>query len=221
MALIDDKTVQKFFRKLAELKDEGFLDDECEQMVEKEPKLLSCKCPNEVARDLGGCVFHTEFTAAEYLCSNHTVGSRDLLVELVELGAMATDKCYDLAIEEVTSSDFIAVLLLSGYLPDSSSGSFFLDCMVEFCDDKPELLLGDIMRLLQRKGVQAGDSFGFGEIKACSVKKLENLPELQAGVTHEEGGSFAKFLENYEPDDGDVDDDDAQPASPSKKQRVQ
>ena len=76
--------------------------------------------------------------------------------------------------------------------------------------------------------VKAGDDFNFGDISAASVQRLEKLPKLQAGVTHEENGPFAEFLKEYLQDVDDDDDDDNnnngvdEEEKPSpKKQRVQ
>jgi hypothetical protein len=152
------------------------------------------------------------------MCKEMSASTRDLLHELVEYGAMATDECYSLCFEDgVTISDFLEVLLESGYMPLNLNyrcvPMCFLDLMVQGCDDEPEEVLKGCMKMLQRKA-KAGDRFRFGEISAECVKKLENLPELQVGTTNKEGGPFEKFEKSYleehkEDDSKDVDEDDS------------
>ena len=101
----------------------------------------------------------------------------------------------------------------------------FLDEMVERCDDEPAEFLCGCLELLQSRSRLAMIST---LVTFASVQRLEKLPKLQAGVTHEENGPFAEFLKEYLQDVDDDDDDDNnnngvdEEEKPSpKKQRVQ
>jgi hypothetical protein len=152
------------------------------------------------------------------MCENKSAGAGELLHELVESGAMATDECYRLCFEDgVTKKGFLEVLLESGYMPLQLGGGrghkFLLDLMVEACEDDPEHILEGCYKMLQGKA-KPGDNFTFGEISAACVLKTFNLPELQVGITHKEGGSFEEFekayLEKHKEDDSKgVDEDDS------------
>ena len=120
---IEESLAVKFFRQLLKDEDWGSISKELETMMEREPKLLECRCPedDELADlDWVGC------TATEVMCKQFSAGSRDLLYELVKKGAKATEKCYEIALrqEEVPMIDHIEVLLLTGIMP---VGEFFLD----------------------------------------------------------------------------------------------
>lgn len=144
-----------------------------------------------------------------------------MLRELMECGAMATDKSYDLCFaEDVFAIHYFEVLLTSGYLLIKRKNGFTLDDIVEECDGEPEEMLANIMSLLKRDGIQV-DEFG-QKIHPLLVKHLLKLPKLQAGVTHEKNGPFAELKENYlqESDDASDASTEVYKPSPNKKQRV-
>jgi hypothetical protein len=215
MTSVDDKIAIPFFKKLKSLLDCGYLDEETKTMIKKEPALLECQCPDDDDLD-----DWSGSTATECMCESLGPSSRDLLHELVESGAMATDECYSLCFGDGdTSADFLEVLLESGYMPLNMNGMYFLDRMVEGCDE-PEYVLEGCMKMLQRKA-KSGDQFGFGEISAKCVKKLENLPELQVGTTHKEGGPFEEFEESYRKEHEDEDSKDVDEEDSDDEEEVQ
>jgi hypothetical protein len=101
----------------------GALDDEVTKMMSDLPKLLEARYDHENFGDL---------TAAEFICVlDLNAGSRDMLCDLMVLGAKATDDCYSSFSLEGPTSDFYECLkMISGYMPlqwpfESCRGQFF------------------------------------------------------------------------------------------------
>jgi hypothetical protein len=188
--IVDASIAAAFFKELEQrcdtkLKDLG---ENLEEMIDKHPELLRTKFQH---REYG------KVTATEFICCHRlNTSCRDLLYELISRGAKATYKCYEEAIEYY---NFIECLLLSGYMPvNFRDGQKFLDCMMHnhsyMKDDKETN--EDILRLLLGH-VKAGDQFSFGEITEFHIKQLQELPKLEAGVTHANGGAFDDALKEY------------------------
>ena len=193
----DEKVILGFFKKVSDM----FGDDEyeysgyIEDKIDDHPDLLEVKCPGGVNDDWEG------MTLLECLCSSTDQPRpdvRDLMYDLVCQGAIATDKCYSLVFGMgwgYINMDLMLVLVLSSYIPLKFRGSFMLDEMIEGCEE-PDLI-DEILRVLLGK-VKANDSLGCGKITEEMVKDFKNLPKLEVGVTHKEGGEFAKYLEKYQ-----------------------
>ena len=218
---VDKETAQAFFEALSE----SVWSDELAKMIEDEPKLLECTCPSDIDEELEW----KGLTATECYCKENTPDERDMLCVLVEKGFKVTDGCYNFTLDEVTNISYLPVLLLSGYLPtgeESTSadarslfrGRFFLDAMVGCCDGEPKEDLEETMKLILKK-CKPGDQFSFGEIAAESVKRLQNLPKLEVGITHAQNGAFAAFLEEYEGNGEDDDNNDDEEEKPKSKRQ--
>jgi hypothetical protein len=98
------------------------------------------------------------------------------------------------------------VLVLSGYMPLRSE-SFMRDFRISYsydftldewfaCCEEPEDI-NEILSVLLGK-VTAGGWLGCGDITPKIAANFENLPKLVAGITHEAGGDFAKYLSEYQ-----------------------
>jgi hypothetical protein len=200
----------------------GALDDELTKMISDHPGLLEARYDHE---NFG------EKTAAEFICAlDLNAGSRDMLCDLMVLGAKATDDCYASVSWDGPTSDFYECLMISGYMPlqwpsEGCRGKFFLDEMVDRMDVADEECEG-IIKLLSRN-VKAGENCSFGDIEATNVENLKNLPSLVPGVAFEKDGPFHEVLKNYlkqNPSDaaevGDADDKEKDVAGIHKKQRI-
>jgi hypothetical protein len=216
---VDEDIILKFFTKLEENYEEGMgaLGDELTKMISDHPGLLEARYDHE---NFG------KKTAAEFFCnSDLNPGSRDMLYDLMVLGAKATDDCYDRIFDDGFSNDFCNCLMISGYMPLEKCGKFFLDEMVD-CMEEADYECEEIIQLLSGN-VKAGDHFSFGDIEATNVENLKDLPSLEPGVAYEEDGPFHEVLKNYwkeNPSDaaevGDAEDKEKDTEGIHKKQRV-
>lgn len=188
--MVEEGIVKEFFNELENDCDKrrGVLGKKIEQLVKTHPALL------EATYD------HPEYglvTATEFLCCHQlSTSSRDLLYELIQLGAKATTKCYK---ESLHFYNFVECLLITGYMPiDLEGGEKFLDQMMDhhsyFKDDVETQ--EDILRLLLGLA-EVGDQFCFGELTEANLKRLKQLPDLEPGVTHKQGGQFDDILQDY------------------------
>ena len=146
-------------------------------------------------------------TLFEWLCLSQEAMSggrpdaRDLMYELVCRGAVATEECYASIAEvgwDYINMDFMLVLVLSGFMPlesKSYSCDFTLDEWFGGCGENENI--DEILSVLLGKKT-AGSRLGCGEITEEIAANFENLPKLEAGVTHEAGGDFAKYLDEYQ-----------------------
>ena len=213
--IVDKETANAFFAKIQQLKDVGALDMEAKGMIEEHPGLLSYdKYENKVKEHC---------TIAEYLCQDlPDVGERDLLHELLNLGAEATDKCYQHALDfdGLTHPDIVLCLLQTGRFPIEKiqvgygKPDFFLDLMVEGADDVE--MLDECMKLLVLSSkVKVGDWFSFGNIKSSMVQRFHaNFPKLEPGVTHKVDGPFAELESTWRAQNVEEEGE-----APKKKQR--
>jgi len=189
----DIAVVLEFFEKLNACLEEdriAYLD----RLIKANPYLLNATCPQNMDYIGKGC------TAMEAVCCQVPAGatSRDMLYRLVRLGGKATDKCY----ENIDYSDFIpfehlAVLLLSGYYPKKGI-PLFLDWLAErfdydICGANPIETLSILYKI-----VKQGDKLSCGHIgSTVTINNINQLPPLEAGVTHSKGGSMEELLEQF------------------------
>ena len=190
----DHKTVVEFFKKLSETYEEGYLDEPCKEMIKNYPQLLDCSCPVDDGINLDDLDLAEGLTAAECMCAmrNTGYGVRDILFELVKMGAKATQECYDDILND--DEQRFPVLLYSGCLPLGKQGrcqKFILDAVaddeefVENHDSWIDILVGNI---------KVGDPFSFGTINEAGVERIKKLPKLQVGLTHAKDGPFETFM---------------------------
>lgn len=205
--IVDKETANAFFVKIQELKEDGGLDEEAEEMIEKHPGLLSF----DKYEDEDG----EHCTIAEYLCKDLLgAGERDLLCELLNLGAEATDKCYQHALDPndgITNPDFVLCLLQTGRFPAQIKvefhEGFFLDLMVERADGVDTL--DECMELLVQRKLPSS-------MKSSMVQRFHaNFPKLEPGVTHKVDGPFAELESTWRAQNGEEEGE----AAPKKKQR--
>ena len=184
--------------------------DQVEAMAKEEPNLLKCKCPrldgdniedDEDDSSYALCDWEGH-TALECMCMAFSNGcdAWEILLQLVQLGAVATNTCYNISAFPwgITNVDVIGPLLLAGFMPLDGSLPFFLDEMVDRHDGDPTLeLCGDhgiagIMEILNRR-VAVGSNLCNVRVTERVMENFQKLPELRPGVTHEEGGDFDKL----------------------------
>lgn len=184
----DYKTVVKFFRILGKTYEGGYLDEPCVEMIKKYPQLLECSCPFDEGINLDGGM-----TAAECMCKKNNWCGRDTLVELVEMGAKATEHCYCTFFGY--PSDYLPVLFYSGSLPlrnETLRVNFLLDAIFANDDWVDDYNLDVCFKILVGN-IEVGDSFSFGTISKAGVKRIKKLPKLQVGLTHAKDGPFETF----------------------------
>jgi len=165
--------------------------DSIKEMIKLHPSLLNAICPSEIGDIQEG------FTAMEAVCQQEiSPDTRDSLYELVLLGGKATDKCYEvLHCDFGMPVDHLTVLLLSGYYPTKGHYSF-LDELAEGFenDDGGEVDPIEILGILN-KTVKLGDSLSCGVIDSnVIINNINQLPPLEAGVTHSKDGPMEKLL---------------------------
>lgn len=220
---IDPKKIERFFDLIEASNDECYLSDlgnddydsvedvveEIKSMVKQEPRLLECR-------------YHG-YTAMERLSDPdvQTTDGMEMLEVLVNMGAKATDACYDVAYDEdgapiLTTHE---VLLCSGYIP----GNMYLDNLFELQEEKGGMGLDDpffqrIVNALHLKVETNKQIDGFNVV--CTHRIFENLQQLQPkmGVHYAKDGPFDKFSNKWLKENGANDDNDHQPAE--KKQRA-
>jgi hypothetical protein len=172
------------------------------QIIKDHPFVLNEKCPEGV-QDTSSDEFNEEtYSAAEYLChiTKRTAGTRDLLYDLVQLGAIVTQKCYELIAEEELETNFAVVLLLSGVFPKDIS-------VWDNIEGEYEDMAETIVQILSGK-VKVDDHVGCGTITEADLQRLKNLPKLKAGVTHEKGGHFDQYLDSLKEDNNESDEEE-------------
>jgi hypothetical protein len=187
---IEPDVKSAFVKELERLSGDGYVGPKLDELIGANPGLLDIKFDHEQYR---------EVTATEFLCCECTAGSRDLLESLIDRGAKTTLKCYQ---ETVENDSFVECLLLSGYMPldFSANGDKFLDCMTEsfsyLDEDEAQDNIVSLLPLLLGD-VKPGDQFCFGKLSLSHIERLKDLPQLEAGVTHKEGGAFDDILQEY------------------------
>lgn len=118
---------------------EEYHDDQCLMMAEEHRYLLNVKCPKEMKGEKYS--IEKGWTATEACIANTAADTKDLLHELVMLGANITDRCYDLLLglgeddwysKDVTfvGGENMIAILLSGYIPSPNDNTFVLDELV-------------------------------------------------------------------------------------------
>lgn len=195
---VDEKVVVEFFKKfLAMLReDDGqntwrlFCDKGLDNMIQNYPYLAKIKCPEGLGRE--GYDDPQGNTALECLCEtteHPTCDQLEVIMALVDLGAEATDKCYDSCWQDYGywDADKGHELLLSGHMPLEQH--FFLDTIFRGIDE-PEMI-NDILRLFLGM-YEVGE-----DMSQVTADRVKTLPKLEAGVTHEAGGDFEKYLEEF------------------------
>ena len=186
----DYNTVVKFFRILGETYEGGYLDESCQEMIQKYPQLLDCSCPFDEGIHLDGGM-----TAAECMCEKNDWCGRDTLVELVELGAKATANCYYSLFGY--GSEFLPVLFYSGCLPlrnETLRDDFLLDSIFandDWVDDNDDL---HVCFKILVGNIEVGEQLSCGTINEAGVERIKKLPKLQVGWTHAKDGPFETFM---------------------------
>lgn len=194
-----------FFQTIKTHLDNGGDDEEeITKMVEDNPSFVNAGCPQDIDDDERpiekGC------TAAEVCCMYDDTTARDLLFELVCLGAKGTDECYITLLKLMgpsgTPYDHFIVLLLSGHLLLEWCGAPTLDMFLEGLsnlegdEEEPTCTL-EMMSILY-KTLKLGDWIGCGDIdKKILIDNMKRLPSLEAGVTHAEGHDMDRLLERF------------------------
>ena len=185
----DDAIILEFFEKL-----NSFLEQmdgpDMSSIIKTNQYLLKAKCPQDMDKIEKG------FTAMEAACQPEllTAYTNELLLELVELGGKATDKCY----EEL---DHLVVLLLSGYYPIHwGPHYFYLDRLAEklYDGDDPHesWYTVEILGILT-KTAKVGDSLCCGRVNSTNMNNINQLPALEAGVTQSKGGPMEELLKRF------------------------
>lgn len=125
---------------------------------------------------------------------------RDVIFEIVELGAVATKQCYLNLLSSRDESENRKQLLIcficSGYFPLEYNDRKMLDVLAEdkAFSDEYYSTLDRIADLFQDK-IQGGYQINFKKISANQMQKCKkNLPQLKAGTTHDKDGPFAQYL---------------------------
>ena len=205
----DNAIVLKFFQKLNYILEEqqGVFDVEMKEMIKKYPQLLDAKCPEDIK---GKCIDGKECsiakgcTATEVCCQLYgRADSWELLTVLVEVGAKATDRCYnELMSGYGVAYDHFVVLLLSGYIPLLTSKSPTVDDFVRGLNEEegneyvPGPMTLEMLSILY-KTVMLGDRLNSVDIGSLIIDNINNLPQLQAGVTHVKDGPLDELLKRY------------------------
>ena len=180
-------------------------------MIKKYPQLLDAKCPQDIK---GKCIDGKEFsiakgcTATEVCCQLYgRADSWELLTVLVEVGAKATDRCYnELMSGYGVAYDHFIVLLLSGYMPlqagEYTHYSYLLDRVVDGLNclegnqDEPGWTTLEMLKILY-KTIELGDQLSCGVTDSFLITNINKLPQLQAGITHEKDGPMDELLKRF------------------------
>jgi len=178
--------VLEFFEKLNAYLEEDQIMTHLDRLIKAHSYLLEAKCPQDMDYIEKG------YTAMEAVCQQEiSPDTRDLLYELVLLGGKATDKCYEvLRCDFGMPVDHLTVLLLSGYYP-TNGDYLFLDELAEgFENDDGGLEPVEMLSILY-KTVKLGDKLSCGHVGSTVImNNINQLPHLEAGVTHSEGGTI-------------------------------
>ncbi|GFH44826.1 predicted protein [Chaetoceros tenuissimus] len=124
---------------------------------------------------------------------------RDVIFEIVELGAVATKQCYLNLLSTTGESECRKELLIcficSGYFPLEYNDRKMLDVLAEdkvFSDDYYPALVRIVLIF---EGKIGGFEINFKTISADQIQRCKkNLPQLTAGITHDRDGPFAQCL---------------------------
>lgn len=185
--------IAKFFKKMEEINDEaeGCITDKAMDMIKKFPSLLNTK--------------HDGQFITEWLCEQTEggAGKRDVLYELIELGAEVTPECFYSVIGMRDCEplyEFLECLMMSGKLEtiDESESTKTLDILAEQ-ESYEERSYDDPSFINLFFGrAKPEDQYSCGPIIPFFVQQtLKNLPSLEEGVTHDKGGPFAEILDRY------------------------
>lgn len=143
---------------------------------------------------------HNGQILTEWLCcQDNNAHRRDVLYDVIELGAKVIPECYDAIVDLEEFNYELECLIMTGIFEEEGSrGKKTLDQLAETCGyeegsyDDPSLINLFFGR------AKPGDSYGCGPIPAIFVQKtLKNLPILEEGVTHAKDGPFAEILNRY------------------------
>jgi len=205
---VDSNIILGFFQKCFDyFEDENYEGsyDYIKGMIEEHSDIVSWKCPGGVGKSMGRFVAREEWEGLTILecvlasADGPRAALRDLAEDvLVCKGrAVATELCYSLLYEMEAEgpgldTDVMVVLVSSGFMPLKFPGkdSFLLDdvfdSLIIHGEYEQESMMGDIVKVL------------LGKVKAGDHRNFEKLPKLQEGVTHIAGGEFAEYLDKYQ-----------------------
>jgi len=195
-AAADDAIVLEFFEKLNSFLKKGD-GPVMSSIIKTNQYLLKAKCPQDMDNIEKG------LNAMEAACQPDllTAYTFELLLELVELGGKATDKCYEeLAYwGNIVPIEHLVVLLLSGYYPIHWGPYFYLDRLVEklYEGESPEI--EDAVQILGilTKTVKVGDELSWARVDSTMMNNINQLPSLEVGVTHSKGGPMEELLKLF------------------------
>lgn len=183
-----EEVVANFYKIFEDMLEETevFITDPRKRTILEYPSILNMK--------------HNGQILTEWLCCQKaTADRRDVLYDVIRLGAKVTPECYKSIVDLEEFFFEFECLIMTGILEvEGSRGKKTLDQLAETChyeeasNDDPSLINLFFGR------AKPGDRYGFGPIPAIFVQKtLENLPILEEGVTHEKDGPFAEILKRY------------------------
>ncbi|GFH43832.1 predicted protein [Chaetoceros tenuissimus] len=185
--------IAKFFKKMEEINEEreGCITDEAMDMIKKFPSLLNTKHDGEFI--------------TEWLCEQTEggPGKRDVLYELIELGAEVTPECFYSVIDMSDCEplyEFLECLMMSGKLETIHKNESLktLDFLAEQESYEEQSYDDPNFINLFFGRAKPEDQYSCGPIIPFFVQQtLKNLPYLEEGVTHEKGGPFAEILNRY------------------------
>ena len=185
--------IATFFKKMEEINEEaeGCITDEAMDMIKNYPSLLNTKHDNQ---------FITEWLCDQY---EGGAGKRDVLYELIKLGAEITPKCFSSVIDMRDSEplyEFLECLMMTGKLEiiGKDERQKTLDILAEQESYEEESYDDPRFIHLFFGRAKPEDQYSCGPIIPFFVQQtLKNLPYLEEGVTHEKGGPFAEILNRY------------------------